>query len=81
MVILFLSLLREIQIDGIIIVDTIIDMEIIGNSIFITFKRNPNRWNYYPRNRFRQFNNYRGFNSRYQRPFRPRGNRGRGRGF
>ena len=51
-----------------------------GNTIFVTFKRNPNRWNYYPRNRFRQFNNYRGFNSRYQRPFRQRGNGGRGRG-
>ena len=53
-----------------------------GNSIFVTFKRNPNSLNYYPRNRNRQFNNYRRFNSRYQRSFRPRGNgrRGRGRG-
>ena len=33
MVILYSSLLREIQIDGIIILDTIIDMEIIGNSM------------------------------------------------
>ena len=37
-----------------------------GNTIFVTFKRNPNRWNYYSRynNRYgnnRQFNNYAGF--------------------
>ena len=51
-----------------------------GNTIFVAFKRNPNRWNNYSRNRFRQFNNFRRFNSRYQRPFRPRGNGGRGRG-
>ena len=55
-----------------------------GNTIFVTFKRNPNRWNYYPRYNNRYGNNrqfYGGYNSRYQRPFRPRGNRGRGRGF
>ena len=56
--------------------------EVFGNTIFVTFKRNPNRWNYNRNNnRFwnnRQFNNY---NPRYQRPFRPnRGNYGRGRG-
>ena len=55
-----------------------------GNTIFVAFKRNPNRFNYYPRynNRFggnRQFNIY-GYNSRYQRTYRPRGNRGFGRG-
>ena len=55
-----------------------------GNTIFVAFKRNPNRFNYYPRynNRFgnnRQFNNY-GYNTRYQRQFRPRGGRGFGRG-
>ena len=49
-----------------------------GNTIFVAFKRN--RWNNYSRNRFRQFNNFRRFNSRFQRPFRPRGNGGRGRG-
>ena len=55
-----------------------------GNTIFVTFKRNPNRWNYYRRYNNRYGNNrqfYGGYNSRYQRPFRPRGNRGRGRGF
>jgi len=55
-----------------------------GNTIFVTFKRNPNRWNYYPRYNNRYGNNrqfYGGYNSRYQRPFRPRGSRGRGRGF
>ena len=56
-----------------------------GNTIFVAFKRNLNRWNYFSRynNRFgnnRQFNSYRGYNSRYQRGFRPRVNRGRGRG-
>ena len=55
-----------------------------GNNIFVTFKRNPNRFrnNYSRYNRYgnRQFNNYGGYNSRYQRPNRPRGNRGRGRG-
>ena len=51
-----------------------------GNTIFVAFKRNPNRWNNYSRNRFRQFNSFRRFNSRFQRPFRPRGNGGRGRG-
>ena len=55
-----------------------------GNTIFVTFKRNPNRFNYYPRNynRYgnnRQFNNY-GYKSRYQKSYRPRGNRGFGRG-
>jgi RNA recognition motif-containing protein len=56
-----------------------------GNTIFVTFKRNPNKWNYYQRNnnRYRnnrQYNNYGGYNSRYQRSYRPRGNRGRPRG-
>lgn len=54
--------------------------EVFGNTIFVTFKRNPNRRNYNWNNRFRnnrQFNNY---NPRIQRPFRPRGNYGRGRG-
>ena len=58
-----------------------------GNTIFVTFKRNPNRWNYYSRynNRFgfgnnRQYNNFGNYNARYQRTYRPRGNRGRGRG-
>jgi len=53
------------------------------NTIFVTFKRNPRYRNNYSRyNRYgnRQFNNYGGYNSRYQRPNRPRGNRGRGRG-
>ena len=52
-----------------------------GNTIFVTFKRNPNRFNYFSRYRYgnyRQFNNYGRYNSRFQRPFRPRGNRGRG---
>ena len=53
-----------------------------GNTIFVTFKRNPNRFNYFSRyNRYgnyRQFNNYGRYNSRFQRPYRPRGNRGRG---
>jgi hypothetical protein len=58
-----------------------------GNTIFVTFKRNPNRnSNYNSRfnNRFgfRRFNNYGGYNSRYQKQNRTRGNgvRGRGRG-
>jgi hypothetical protein len=55
-----------------------------GRNIFVTFKRNPNRFrsNYSRFNRYgnRQFSNYGGYNSRYQRPNRPRGNRGRGRG-
>ena len=56
-----------------------------GNTIFVTFKRNLNRWNNYSRynNRYgnnRQFNNYGGYNPRYQRSYRPRGNRGRPRG-
>ena len=53
-----------------------------GRNIFVAFKRNPNRFrsNYSRFNRYgnRQFNNYGGYNSRYQRPNRPRGNRGRG---
>ena len=51
-----------------------------GNNIFVTFKRNPNRFRRYNRYGNRQFNNYGGYNSRYQRPNRPRGNTGRGRG-
>lgn len=65
-----------------------------GNTIFVTFKRNPNKTNYYSRNNrrfgnYRQpFNNYgRFYNSRFRRSYRPRGNRerrglgGRGRQF
>jgi RNA recognition motif-containing protein len=57
-----------------------------GNTIFVTYKRNPNRFrnNYSRYNRYgnRQFRGYGGYNSNYQRqPNRPRGNRGRGRGF
>ena len=56
-----------------------------GNIIFVTFKRNLNRnRNYNSRfnNRFgiRRFNNYRGFNPRYQRQNRTRENGIRGRG-
>jgi len=58
-----------------------------GNTIFVTFKRNPNRnRNYNSRfnNRFgfRRFNNFGGYNPRYQRQNRARGNgvRARGRG-
>ena len=56
-----------------------------GNTIYVTFKRNPNRnRNYNSRfnNRFgfRRFNNYGGFNPRYQRQNRTRGNGIRGRG-
>jgi len=58
-----------------------------GNTIFVAFKRNPNRYRYYYsrfNNRYRnkrQFNNYGGYQSRYQRQNRTRGNRGRGRRF
>jgi hypothetical protein len=57
-----------------------------GNTIFVTYKRNPNRFrnNYSRYNRYgnRQFRGYGGYNSGYQRPQnRSRGNRGRGRGF
>ena len=59
-----------------------------GNTIFVAFKRNPNRYRYYYsrfNNRYRnnrQFNNYGGFSTRYQRQNRTRGNRGnRGRRF
>lgn len=54
-----------------------------GNTIFVTFKRNPIGYRkYYStyNNRFgnnRQFKNYGGYNTRYQRP-RVRGIRGRG---
>ena len=60
-----------------------------GNTIFVTFKRNPNRnrnFNSRFNNRFgfRRFNNYGGYNPRYQRQNRNRGNgvrvRGRGSG-
>ena len=56
--------------------------EVFGNTLFVTFKRNPNRRNYYPRynNRYGNNRQFNGYNPRYQRPFRPRGNRGRGRG-
>ncbi len=60
-----------------------------GNTIFVTFKREPNRYrnNYSKFNNMngnnRQFNNYRGYYFNYQRTNRQRGNRikGRGRGY
>ena len=58
-----------------------------GNKLFVTFKRNPRRPNYYPRYNYRypvnrRFNfNFNNYNPRYQKQNRARGNLRRGRGF